>query len=236
MKTKIAISSLTLLSLFIFTGAAFARVGIISDKPVEPEFVCKTEADIPSARAQALTRGGGPDFAQSAEALCRSQISANAPAVSNTNNYYYSAPVIQQVDRTEVFMKICKNILDGGQVIDGHCTCPADKIAKKLSEEKFQCDDIPKFIPMASTTPVDTHQSETIPPVATSTPSRLTLSKTLKIGSSGAEVKILQSMLGVGQTSYFGGKTREAVIKFQKSKSLPQTGVVGEVTRKELNK
>lgn len=62
------------------------------------------------------------------------------------------------------------------------------------------------------------------------------LSKSLKIGSRGAEVSILQSMLGIEQTAYFGPKTREAVIRYQKSKNLPQTGVVGDLTRKELNK
>lgn len=65
---------------------------------------------------------------------------------------------------------------------------------------------------------------------------RLIMSKSLKIGSRGPEVSILQSMLGIEQTAYFGPKTREAVIRYQKSKNLPQTGVVGDLTRKELNK
>jgi Putative peptidoglycan binding domain len=72
---------------------------------------------------------------------------------------------------------------------------------------------------------------------AVSTPiSKPTLSKVLKIGSSGAEVKILQSMLGVEPTGYFGAKTREAVVRFQKLNKLPQSGLVGDLTRKALNK
>ena len=239
MKIKIAVSSFTVLSFFMFSSIAFATLKVVPDRPVEPEFICKTEADIPSARAMAITRGGGKDMADSSEALCRSQILANTPK-GNTNNYYYSSPIIAPMTPTlsdyEILMKVCKNILSGGQVIDGHCTCPADKIAHKISEEKFECLDIPKFIPMASTTPIDTHQLDTAQPVATSSPSHTTLSKTLKIGSSGAEVVILQSMLGVGQTGYFGAKTREAVIKFQKLNKLPQSGVVGDLTRKVLNK
>jgi peptidoglycan hydrolase-like protein with peptidoglycan-binding domain len=238
MKIKLAISLFSVLSLFVFSSTAFATLKVTPDKPVEPEFVCKTESDIPSARAMAITRGGGRDMTDSSEALCRSQILANTPVsnINTTNNYYYSAPVIPQIDQAEVRQRICKNILDGGQVIDGHCTCPADKIAKKISDEKFECVDIPKFTPMASTTSIDTHQLEPLQPVATSTTSRTTLLKTLKTGSSGAEVKILQSMLGVEPTGYFGAKTREAVVKFQKLNKLPQSGVVGDLTRKALNK
>lgn len=74
--------------------------------------------------------------------------------------------------------------------------------------------------------------------ISTSTDATTTqkLSKSLKIGSRGPEVSILQSMLGLEKTAYFGPKTREAVIKYQKLNNLPQTGVVGEMTRKILNK
>ena len=236
MKTKLAISLFSVLSLFVFSSTAFATLKVTPDKPTDPDVVCKTEADIPLARAQALTRGGGPDFASSAEVLCRSQISANTPTTGyNTNSYptYVQPPAM---DYSTAFQKACKNILDGGQVIDGKCTCPADKLTKQISEEKFQCVDIPKFVPVASTTPVSSNQLESVQPLATSTPSHATLSKTLKTGSSGDEVRILQSMLRVGPTGYFGAKTREAVIKFQKLNKLPQSGVVGDLTRKALNK
>jgi peptidoglycan hydrolase-like protein with peptidoglycan-binding domain len=202
--------------------------------------VCKTESDILLARTQAIVRGGGKDMADSSEALCRSQILANKPLGGNTTNYYYTTPVVTPSAPTlsdyEILMKVCKNILNGGQVIDGHCTCPADKIAKKITEEKFECVDIPKFTPMASTTPIDTNQLVPLQPLATTTPSHATLSKTLKTGSSGVEVKILQSMLRLDPTGYFGAKTRDAVVKFQKLNKLPQSGVVGDLTRKALNK
>ena len=68
---------------------------------------------------------------------------------------------------------------------------------------------------------------------STSTPK---LSKTLKFGSKDPEVSILQSMLRVEQSGYFGSKTRKAVIELQKLNRLPQTGIVGEMTRKLLNK
>ena len=229
MKIKLFIISLSFLILFTASGTAFATVKITPDKPADPDFVCKTEADIPTARAQALIRGGGPDFANSAEVLCRSQIQANAPKVTNTtvNNYQntYTAPA------TDYSIQACKMVLDGGQVIDGKCTCSSDKIAKQLGQDKYQCVSIPTF---TKVTPVDSNQ------LATTTPSssipRATLSQTLKTGSSGFEVRVLQIMLGVSQTGYFGPKTRQAVIDFQKLNSIPQTGVVGELTRKALNK
>lgn len=230
MKTKLVIILFAFLILFTGSSTAFATVKITPDKPADPDFVCKTEADIPTARAQAIIRGGGPDFANSAEVLCRSQIQANAPKTTNTtvNNYQntYTAPA------TDYSIQACKMVLDGGQVIDGKCTCPADKIAKQLGQDKYQCVSIPTFTKL---TPVGSNQ-----PVATTSNAlpiaRATLSQTLKFGTSGPQVNILQVMLGVSQTGYFGPKTRQAVIDFQKLNNIPQTGVVGELTRKALNK
>lgn len=227
MKTKLVIISFSFLILFTGSSTAFATVKITPDKPADPDFVCKTEADIPTARAQALIRGGGPDFANSAEVLCRSQIQTNAPKTTNTtvNNYQntYTAPA------TDYSIQACKMVLDGGQVIDGKCTCPADKITKQLGQDKYQCVSIPTFTPVSSNQPVATTSNAL--PIA-----RATLSQTLKFGTSGPQVNILQVMLGVSQTGYFGPKTRQAVIDFQKLNNIPQTGVVGELTRKALNK
>ena len=213
----------------LFTGSstAFATVKITPDKPADPDFICKTEADIPTARAQALIRGGGPDFASSAEVLCRSQIQANAPKTTNTtvNNYQntYTAPA------TDYSIQACKMVLDGGQVIDGKCTCPANKFPHKLGTDRYECLDIPTFTPVSSNQPTATTSNALPIP-------RATLSQTLKFGTSGPQVNILQVMLGVSQTGYFGPKTRQAVIDFQKLNSIHQTGVVGELTRKALNK
>ena len=81
-------------------------------------------------------------------------------------------------------------------------------------------------------------ENSTKTPTATTTPVtvRTPLSKTLKIGSSGPEVAILQSMLGIEQSGYFGPKTHEAVVKFQKFNKIPQSGLVGNLTLKVLNK
>lgn len=76
---------------------------------------------------------------------------------------------------------------------------------------------------------------------AASTPA--TLTATLKKGSSGAEVKLLQQMLQkagylaktVTANGNFGDATEKAVIKFQKASSLTAEGLVGPATRAALN-
>jgi hypothetical protein len=61
------------------------------------------------------------------------------------------------------------------------------------------------------------------------------ITSTLKVGSRGNEVKILQRKLGVEQTGYFGNFTKLAVIKFQKENNLPATGLAGKLTIEKLN-
>lgn len=65
----------------------------------------------------------------------------------------------------------------------------------------------------------------------------------LKVGSVNNEVKVVQTVLkDLGYfnysktTGYFGPITKEAVKKFQKSNSLPATGIVDTPTKKALNK
>ncbi len=59
-------------------------------------------------------------------------------------------------------------------------------------------------------------------------------------GSSGAEVRAIQEKLKerglftVGVTGYYGEKTREAVLKFQKQQGISQTGTAGPLTLKAL--
>lgn len=74
--------------------------------------------------------------------------------------------------------------------------------------------------------------------------------KTLKQKSISIEVKELQkylnskgftvSITGAGslnnETNYFGLKTKQAVMKFQKANNLKQDGIVGPLTREQLNK
>ena len=67
--------------------------------------------------------------------------------------------------------------------------------------------------------------------------------KTLKKGSQGSEVLMLQQVLqdfgyfpkDVTPTGYYGAVTVKAVQKFQKQKGLDQVGSVGPITRTALN-
>lgn len=60
--------------------------------------------------------------------------------------------------------------------------------------------------------------------------------KTLKLYSTDPEVKELQRRLGVVTTGFFFTLTKLAVQKYQKSKGLVPDGIVGPLTRAELNK
>jgi peptidoglycan hydrolase-like protein with peptidoglycan-binding domain len=79
---------------------------------------------------------------------------------------------------------------------------------------------------------------------------RVTFTRDLRVGSSGADVKKLQQVLnnsgyiisttGVGskgnEGTYFGAKTSAALLKFQQARGLPAVGWVGPKTRVFLNK
>jgi PKD repeat protein len=52
--------------------------------------------------------------------------------------------------------------------------------------------------------------------------------------SSGGEVSQLQAILGVSQTGYFGAKTKQAVMNWQKEHDINPAGVVGPATRAAL--
>ena len=83
-------------------------------------------------------------------------------------------------------------------------------------------------------------------------PSTITFARTLRLGSSGADVSALQSFLiqqGVYPAAivsgYFGRLTQQAVIQFQEKYQTEilapygltvGTGIVGPATRAELNK
>ena len=75
------------------------------------------------------------------------------------------------------------------------------------------------------------------PEVPTPTPETqsCTLTLTLKQGSTGEEVKCLQSKLQIISDGIFGPRTKESAVTFQKLKNLVSDGVVGPVTRGLLN-
>lgn len=60
--------------------------------------------------------------------------------------------------------------------------------------------------------------------------------RTLRVGSVGYDVKMLQIRLMIGADGLFGLKTKAAVIKYQLLHNLVGDGVVGPLTIKELNK
>lgn len=60
--------------------------------------------------------------------------------------------------------------------------------------------------------------------------------KTLRVGSKGLEVKMIQEKLGITADGIFGVKTKRAVIEFQKIHQLVSDGIVGIITMAELNK
>lgn len=69
------------------------------------------------------------------------------------------------------------------------------------------------------------------------------ISSELKLGSSGEDVKVLQSALSTDKSiypsglvsGYYGELTRQAVINFQKKYNLPQTGEIDEKTAYKFN-
>lgn len=73
--------------------------------------------------------------------------------------------------------------------------------------------------------------------VAVATPASAadcTITKTLKMGAKGAEVKCLQALVGVKADGSFGKGTKAAVIAWQKSAGLTADGVVGAKSRAAL--
>jgi len=59
--------------------------------------------------------------------------------------------------------------------------------------------------------------------------------RTVKLGSRGAEVKYLQSRLGLPADGIFGPVTRRSVINFQRAKGLVADGIVGPKTWAAIN-
>ena len=57
---------------------------------------------------------------------------------------------------------------------------------------------------------------------------------TVRAGSRGNSVKLLQRLLGIDADGIFGNQTRQAVEKYQKDNSLDADGIVGPLTWKSL--
>jgi hypothetical protein len=71
-------------------------------------------------------------------------------------------------------------------------------------------------------------------PLNPSTPPLCTLTQTLKLGSTGTEVKCLQAILNILSDGIFGPITKASVINFQKFNNLVPDGIVGPITRKVI--
>ena len=72
-------------------------------------------------------------------------------------------------------------------------------------------------------------------PIPTPEAPTCTLTQTLKQGSTGEEVKCLQSKLQIISDGIFGPKTKVSVMTFQKLKNLVSDGIVGPKTRESLH-
>lgn len=62
----------------------------------------------------------------------------------------------------------------------------------------------------------------------------LSITRTLRIGSQGNDVKLLQTSLGISADGSFGPKTKAAVVAFQISKGLTADGIFGSLSRAAL--
>lgn len=65
-------------------------------------------------------------------------------------------------------------------------------------------------------------------------PVKKTITATLRYGSTGSQVKTLQTLLAIKADGIFGLKTEKAVREFQKESGLKVDGIVGEKTRQKL--
>lgn len=65
---------------------------------------------------------------------------------------------------------------------------------------------------------------------------KYTFTRNLKVGMKDKDVEVLQKLLGLTPTGYFGLSTRNMVVLYQKKNNLPATGFVGPSTRAVLNR
>ena len=125
-------------------------------------------------------------------------------------------------------LKSQPNIMSGGKGFYN----PIDFTKAVLAWEKAHAE-APKATPEnAPATPLPPHST----PTPTPTPAKPVAKPlpTLKVGSKGATVKVLQKKLGVTVDGSFGPKTKASVVSFQKKHGLTPDGVVGANTWAKL--
>jgi hypothetical protein len=86
-------------------------------------------------------------------------------------------------------------------------------------------------IPLLSKAGASAPAKSTPAPVATAEKKQF---KPFKVGSKGESVKKIQELLGINADGDFGSGTEKEVKKFQKTSSLPATGIVDQATLKAL--
>jgi hypothetical protein len=86
-------------------------------------------------------------------------------------------------------------------------------------------------VPLLSKAGASAPVNNTPAPVATAEKKQF---KPFKVGSKGESVKKLQELLGINADGDFGPGTEKEVKKFQKTSSLPVTGIVDQATLKAL--
>lgn len=87
---------------------------------------------------------------------------------------------------------------------------------------------------LSTTTTTPTPTPKVISPINANTTTNTAINRTLRLGSTGEDVKTLQSMLGISNDGSFGPKTKTAVISFQTNNSLTPDGIFGPISRNIL--
>lgn len=77
---------------------------------------------------------------------------------------------------------------------------------------------------------IDTGARPPVSPPAAPAPTPFAMPKTIKLGSTGADVKKWQAIVGVKADGKFGPQTRIATVGFQRSHGLTADGIVGPKT------
>jgi len=143
---------------------------------------------------------------------------------------------------------------EGGQMVAGKRKVPTKAtletsawLCAKIARENGLGELIPgknafphsKFVATACPGSLDWHwicaEANRINAGGTVTPPAVNLTPTLRLGSNGEAVKVIQTKLGIVVDGIFGRQTDAAVKAFQKSKGLLSDGIVGPITWRALN-
>lgn len=135
-------------------------------------------------------------------------------------------PRIKRVFPLKDKIEYLENILDDADDEDELAESVVAMYSRELLLARTMEIELPSSIEEAMTNP-------TTPKTATKLSASL-ITRTLKVGSTGEDVKMLQASLGLTADGSFGPKTKAAVIEFQKSKGLTADGVFGPMSRSAL--